>query len=167
MDCSELIVNIISIFRYVIPPQHELLLSKFSIFLEMKLSILVYMKYLGGSEHSKCVVEGENVLNAGHLILAGKIQETSCSNFIDVYGLCLQSSALDSNPHEITGRLSIASSVKIINMLCSCKAGNSGKCKHISAFLIRIIRCVVKFQHNSFRGNFNHYLPIYLITLFI
>ncbi|KAJ8980483.1 hypothetical protein NQ317_013236 [Molorchus minor] len=43
---------------------------------KMKLiSILEYMKYLGGSEYSKCVVEGENVLNAGHLILAGKTEE--------------------------------------------------------------------------------------------
>ncbi|XP_030757981.1 uncharacterized protein LOC115883719 isoform X3 [Sitophilus oryzae] len=106
----------------------------------MRLSIMEFMNYVGGSEHSKCVVEGENVLNAGHLILAGKIEESSCSDYIDVYGLCLQSSVLDSNPHEITGKLSLSKSIKISSMLCSCKAGNSGKCKHVSAFLIRCIR---------------------------
>ncbi|KAJ8985419.1 hypothetical protein NQ317_017048 [Molorchus minor] len=42
---------------------------------KMKLSILEYMQYLGGSEYSKCVVEGENVLNAGHLILAETTEE--------------------------------------------------------------------------------------------
>lgn len=126
----------------------------------MKLSIVEYMKYISGSEHSKCVVEGENVLDAGHLILAGKIKETSCSDYIDVYGLCLQSSALDSNPHEITGKLSItAKYLKITSMICSCKAGNSGKCKHVSAFLIR---CIRYFEVSSiFMEIFHYLLPIY------
>ncbi|KAK9720499.1 YqaJ-like viral recombinase domain [Popillia japonica] len=133
-------------------------------FTKMKLSILEYMRYLEGSQHSKCVVEGENVVNAGHLILAGKNQEacgpdvisvyglclqTSAldsnpheiqENVISVYGLCLQTSALDSNPHEITGKLAITTSVKFVKMHCSCKAGNSGRCKHVSAFLIKCIR---------------------------
>lgn len=64
----------------------------------MKLSILEYMKYIGGSEHSKCVVEGENVINARHFILAGKMDATS--EVMSIYGLCLQSSSLDSVPHE-------------------------------------------------------------------
>lgn len=108
----------------------------------MKLSILEYMRYLEGSQHSKCVVEGENVVNAGHLILAGKNQEACGPDVISVYGLCLQTSALDSNPHEITGKLAITTSVKFVKMHCSCKAGNSGRCKHVSAFLIKCIRCV-------------------------
>nr|CAI5842319.1 unnamed protein product [Callosobruchus analis] len=106
----------------------------------MRLSIMEFMEYIGGSEHSKCVVEGENVLKVCHLILAGKIQEQSCTEYMTVYGLCLQTSALDSNPHEITGKLELGTSVKISSMLCTCKAGNSGKCKHASAFLIRCVR---------------------------
>ncbi|KAJ8977808.1 hypothetical protein NQ317_000065 [Molorchus minor] len=75
---------------------------------KMKLSILEYMKYLGGSKYSKCVVEGENVLNAGHLILAGKTEE-NLEN-VTINGLCLQSSSLESVPHEITGELSLGRS---------------------------------------------------------
>ncbi|KAK9700404.1 hypothetical protein QE152_g31252 [Popillia japonica] len=71
---------------------------------------------------------------------AGKNQEACGPDVISVYGLCLQTSALDSNPHEITGKLAITTSVKIVKMHCSCKAGNSGRCKHVSAFLIKCIR---------------------------
>lgn len=105
----------------------------------MRLSILEYMRYLDGSTHSKCVVEGENVLNAGHLILVGKTKFTS--DWINVYGLCLQSSAINSDPHEIKGTLTTQeATVKIKEMHCSCKAGNSGKCKHISALLVKCVR---------------------------
>lgn len=37
-------------------------------------------------KHSKYMAEEENLLNAGHLILDGKIKETSCSDHIDVHG---------------------------------------------------------------------------------
>lgn len=104
----------------------------------MRLSILEYMRYLEGSLHSKCVVEGENVLNAGHLILGGKTEVSS--KFVSIYGLCLQSSAINSDPHEIKGTLSTDETVKIKEMRCSCKAGNSGKCKHVSALLVKCIR---------------------------
>lgn len=105
----------------------------------MRLSITVYTAYLEGSEHSKCVVEGENVLNAGHLILAGKTGHSDNTTFI--YGLCLQSSAIFQQPHEIKGELINSGGVlTILKMHCSCKAGNSGRCKHISAFLIKCIR---------------------------
>uniref|UniRef100_A0A6P7H3Y7 Uncharacterized protein LOC114344070 isoform X1 n=1 Tax=Diabrotica virgifera virgifera TaxID=50390 RepID=A0A6P7H3Y7_DIAVI len=106
----------------------------------MKLKIAEYMAYLQCSAHSKCVVEGENVLDAGHLILAGKTVQHL--NKIFIYGLCIQSSAINQNPHEIKGELmTIKGNVLKINaMHCSCKAGNSGRCKHISAFLVKCVR---------------------------
>jgi hypothetical protein len=102
----------------------------------MKLSILEYMKYIGGSEHSKCVVEGENVINARHLILAGKMDATS--EVMSIYGL-FAVKFFRLVPHEITGKLSVDGSISIMKMSCTCKAGNSGKCKHVSAFLIKCI----------------------------
>ncbi|XP_072400302.1 uncharacterized protein [Diabrotica undecimpunctata] len=105
----------------------------------MKLSILEYMKFLGVTENSRCVVEGEQVLNSGHLILTGKLEESS-DHTIKIYGLCLQSSSVKSNPHEIKGTLSLTNGVNICEMSCSCKAGNSGKCKHVSAVLVKCIR---------------------------
>lgn len=95
------------------------------------------MRYLGGTKNSKCIVKGENVLNAGHLILAGKIEAND--NFIQVDAVCLQSSAINSGPHEIKGSLKIQSSVAVQGMLCTCKVGNNEK-KNISACLVKCVR---------------------------
>lgn len=102
------------------------------------------MDYLGGTNTSRCVYEGEEVLNAGHLIMCGKLDSTSQEKNIVVCGLCLQTSDLKSHPHEIKGQLEIINKkLKVKNMNCSCKAGNSGKCKHISALLIKCTRCMM------------------------
>ncbi|KAJ8979987.1 hypothetical protein NQ317_016650 [Molorchus minor] len=76
---------------------------------KMKLSILKYMKYLGGSEYSKCVVEGENVLNAGHLILAEKTEENLENFNIQILRINIR---------------------KVV----VCKAGNSGKTSNRSSW---------------------------------
>ncbi|KAJ8980689.1 hypothetical protein NQ317_006085 [Molorchus minor] len=94
------------VYKKRIKNQRTLLLKSLD---KMKLSILEYMKYLGGSEYSKC--EGENVLNAGHLILAGKTEE-NIEN-VTINGLCLQSSSLESVPREITGELSLGRTVNV------------------------------------------------------
>lgn len=107
---------------------------------EIRLSIVDYMKYLEGTKNSKCVYEGEHVLNAGHLILAGKTKSTATS--VNIIALCLQSSALENEPHKIEGLFKIGNQkAQIERMVCSCKAGQSGRCKHISAFLIKCTRC--------------------------
>ncbi|XP_030758055.1 uncharacterized protein LOC115883786 [Sitophilus oryzae] len=91
----------------------------------MRLSIVEYMNYLKGSTHSKCVVERENVLNAGHLTLRGKTEATS--ELVSIYVLCLQFSAINSEPYEIKGRLTIDGTVKNKEMHCSCKAERTMK----------------------------------------
>lgn len=107
----------------------------------VRLSIVEYMQYLGGTESSRCVQEGEEVVNAGHVITLGRINSVDMKN-VKLCALCLQTSALNSAPHHINGMLHIEGrgTVKVINMNCSCKAGNSGKCKHISAVLIKCTR---------------------------
>lgn len=106
------------------------------------LSIIEYMRYLGGNNSSRCVYEGEEVLAAGHIVLCGKLN-TSTEEQINICALCLQTSALNSNPHQISGILhNISGKFEIKEMICSCKAGNSGKCKHISAVLIKCTRCI-------------------------
>lgn len=107
----------------------------------MRLSIIDYMEYLEGTNTSRCVYEGEEVLNSGHLILCGKLDFSSQVNNMFVCGLCLQTSDLKSHPHEIKGELEIINEkLKVKHMNCSCKAGKSGKCKHISALLIKCTR---------------------------
>lgn len=109
---------------------------------KITLSLVEYINYVGGNTSARCVVEGEEVLNAGHIILHGR---TDCSpSYIKLAAICLQTSALQSEPHQISGELGILNgSAKIKSMVCSCKAGAGSHCKHISAFLILLTRCVV------------------------
>ncbi|XP_050497488.1 uncharacterized protein LOC126892001 [Diabrotica virgifera virgifera] len=108
-----------------------------------RLRLVEYLEYLGGTNTSRSVCEGEEVLNAGHVILCGK-SNSSTSDKILIYALCLQTSALTSDPHKIRGELlqcnSEKGTIKIKSMFCSCKAGASGRCKHISAVLLNCTR---------------------------
>lgn len=69
---------------------------------------------------------------------------SKCNEKIEIYSLCLQTSALTSEPHVITGTLLInsvnnnngESFMSIDKMNCSCKAGTSHSCKHIVAVLL-------------------------------
>lgn len=58
----------------------------------VRFSIVEYMKYVEGTEASRCVYEGEEVLNAGH-ILFGKLNSLDLDK-LTLCALCLQSSAL-------------------------------------------------------------------------
>lgn len=100
------------------------------------------MKYVKGTENSRCVYEGEEVVNAGHIILYGKTEESK--NSMKIVALCLQTSALNSAPHEVYGSLIISPNniVKIGHMRCTCKAGLGGTCKHVSGVLIQCTRCI-------------------------
>ncbi|KAL1493685.1 hypothetical protein ABEB36_009380 [Hypothenemus hampei] len=65
---------------------------------------------------------------------------------ICLYALCLQTSALTSEPHVITGTLNlnlklssnneIEERIEIVKIDCSCKAGTSHSCKHVVAVLL-------------------------------
>ena len=67
-----------------------------------------------------------------------------------LFALCLQISALTSEPHTITGILKINDSnnndsdeknvVTINRMLCPCKAGTSQSCEHIVGVLLHCSR---------------------------
>lgn len=117
--------------------------------LRIKLSVLDVMNFLEANTNSRCIYEGEAVLDACHIILCGKgvcLEE----NIINLYGLCLQTSALYTNPHEIQGVLDVdQEKVTVQSMSCTCKAGNSGKCKHISALLLKCSRYVTVWCYNS------------------
>ena len=94
------------------------------------------------------LIEGQKVVNSGMIIM---IDATSKSNeSIELFALCLQTSALTSEPHTITGTLKINNSnnnysdeknvVTIDRMSCSCKAGTSQSCKHIVGVLLHCSR---------------------------
>jgi len=71
--------------------------------LTLRLDILC--EYTRASLSSRNMIEGQNIINSGMIIMCGTTEKTKCK--IDLYSLCLQTSALTSEPHIITGRLII------------------------------------------------------------
>lgn len=103
-----------------------------------KLNIIDIVNYVGGDK-KRPIIEGEALIDAGHVILCG-IKEKKTS-FIRVAALCLQTSNLKGKPHEIGIKLSTRSGDEVeIEATCTCKAGNSSQCKHIVGTLIYLNR---------------------------
>ncbi|KAK4886856.1 hypothetical protein RN001_003127 [Aquatica leii] len=103
--------------------------------MECRFSVCDYFMYIKGTENSRVVYEGKEVLNAGHVILCGTTHRSE--DTINVYALCLQTSALQSPPHKIDGIFYFHDKKwDIKSFICSCKGGNSGRCKHILAVLL-------------------------------
>ncbi|KAG5889278.1 hypothetical protein JTB14_007040 [Gonioctena quinquepunctata] len=96
---------------------HKLIISAFSAdirsisVINMRLSLLEYMRYIGGTHSSRCVYEGEEVLNAGHVILCGKLN-SSTSEKLNLCALCLQTSALTSDSTNVSNITALLSPVK-------------------------------------------------------
>lgn len=92
------------------------------------------LQYLNANANSRCVVEGEELLAAKLVLLCGvtKIEGRKWH----IHSLCSQTSALADPPHQINGQLDVHQNVvQIDSFRCTCKAGLSGTCKHVSACL--------------------------------
>lgn len=101
---------------------------------KIDLSLCEIMEYIG--DRSRPLKEGEAVFKAGHIIMCG----LDASNSEEIKSLCLQTSSLTSQPHEIV--IMLNNDINKWKCVCSCKAGMSGFCKHIVATLIYINRLV-------------------------
>lgn len=77
---------------------------------------------------------GEEVYKASHLLDLGVVSygEKTCK----IEGVCLQSSHPAESPHTLS--IDTAEDFKHWKFYCSCKAGNSGRCKHVYAALLHI-----------------------------
>ncbi|KAI4455393.1 exonuclease phage-type/recb c-terminal domain-containing protein [Holotrichia oblita] len=103
------------------------------------LSLKNLFGYLEATPASRCIGEGEAIVNAKHIITCGILEKTSCT--IDIFALCWQSSALTGKPHEIKIIFIILSNeIQVSKAVCSCKGGMSGRCKHVAAVLILCTR---------------------------
>ena len=108
----------------------------FSIFYAiMRLEIGKVCKFAKCGVSSRNFVEGERLLNAGHVLNCGKIDESAEHNLL---AFCVQTSGVKERPHTIKGE--ICAGEKILSMTCSCKAGLSEMCKHIVGVLLYITR---------------------------
>ena len=90
--------------------------------------------WAGTNPSQRKFIEGERVYQAGHIIKCGKTEQFHKGNNLSFIAVCLQTSNLRENPHEINGEVS--RSGEILKCSCSCKAGLGGKCKHIIAALL-------------------------------
>ena len=106
----------------------------------MFLTMNAICDWAGSNPSQRNFVEGERVLNAGHVIKCGIISAKSVSDMTEIQAFVLQTSNLRDNPHEIKGTISKDKSIN--NMKCTCKAGLSAKCKHIMATLLYCYRLV-------------------------
>ncbi|KAL4104380.1 hypothetical protein QTP88_019681 [Uroleucon formosanum] len=94
-----------------------------------RISLADIYTFYSATPNTRNMVEGENILNSGHLINCGYIS------------MCLQTSAIRDKPHNITGSLQLnENGLKVTKILCTCKAGNSQKCKHIVSTLLYLNR---------------------------
>lgn len=95
----------------------------------MRVSLSDIFKYIG--DRLRPLTEGEEVLNAGHVIVCGNKKE-----FPNVLvGLCLQSSYASGSPHEI--EIKLGRNTSEWQAKCTCKAGEGAMCKHIIAVLLQ------------------------------
>ncbi|KAJ8909630.1 hypothetical protein NQ315_007338 [Exocentrus adspersus] len=109
------------------------------VFIVNHLLLKEIFRYLNATPSSRCINEGECLVNASHIISCGKTTETQ--DTIKIQGLCLQTSALSSAPHIIIGQFNVSQEEVVIDSFtCSCKAGCGGCCKHIAAVLIYCTR---------------------------
>jgi uncharacterized Zn finger protein len=93
------------------------------------------ISYLGGNTVARNIIEGEEVLKAGLVVVVGTRGKTE--DKVEVMGLVLQTSGLTKEPVQVTGLLSFDEDnrLSVRKMSCTCKAGMSERCKHVGAVL--------------------------------
>ncbi|VEN44517.1 unnamed protein product [Callosobruchus maculatus] len=60
------------------------------------LTLSSVFKYLCANTDSRCITEGEEILNANHIILMGVVSDSE--EYVELLALCLQTSALKGSP---------------------------------------------------------------------
>ena len=81
---------------------------------------------------------GEQLIKAGYFVKFGLAHQDDKE--VRTAGLCLQSSHIRQEPHQIKIILSCKEDAAIAETSCSCKAGQTGKCKHCVGLLIILSR---------------------------
>ena len=98
----------------------------------MFLSLSEVLEFIESTTNSRNFVEREKIINAGHLIFSGLNNQSV--NQHNILSYCLQSSAFRDKPHKI--KTIIDKNGKIVSSKCSCTAGLSERCKHVTAVLL-------------------------------
>ncbi|XP_064479388.1 uncharacterized protein LOC135392609 [Ornithodoros turicata] len=107
------------------------------------LPLSAVLRFLNCGVESRCFVEAERLLAARHLLLVGV--KGRDGNDVNVIALCLRTAGIHENPHSVEVCLSFEDSageesLRVLRSSCSCTAGLSEKCKHVSALLLHCYR---------------------------
>ena len=90
--------------------------------------------HIGDSQ--RCWVEGEAVLQAKHIVACGIMAKNDTE--LKIMALCAQTSCLRGKPHEIVMTVTCTG----FKITCSCKAGQSQRCRHCVAVLLHSNRYI-------------------------
>lgn len=93
--------------------------------------------WAGTNTAQRNYIEGNKIVNAGHLIFCGK-KAGRPDESVHILAKCMALSKMRGVPHQILGEISTIGDV--MSMECSCKAGLGEKCKHILATLLHCSR---------------------------
>ncbi|KAM7302213.1 uncharacterized protein ISCGN_017730 [Ixodes scapularis] len=105
------------------------------------LLITSILAFANATLYSRCYEEADLLLQAKHLFLCGKTASTEDS--ADILALCLATSSVRGDPHEIHVKLVAgddAFKFRVGSASCSCVAGPSECCKHVVAVLLHCNR---------------------------
>jgi hypothetical protein len=105
--------------------------------------------YLSAEATSRCIVEGEQYLKNKLYRTFGFTKWTE-EGEVHIYSHAVQISDI-SEPHTVKGVIVLDEEgtgvAEIKDFTCSCKAGLGERCKHISAVLLLLNRCVFTFYN--------------------
>ena len=118
----------------------------------LTISLEKLRRYTAATPTTRNMREGQEIINSVLLIMCGETERTAAN--IQLYALCLQTSGITSDPHVVTGNLTLESSIYFKNseifvkkMYCTCTAGSSHWCSSgssefsSSAFLTSLAPC--------------------------
>lgn len=88
-------------------------------FVSVGLPLYVIMAYIGDGK--RCLVEGEELVNAGHIIECSVVVPETTSSSVHVRSYVLQTSALSKDPHTVD--LKLTNNATIDELSCTCPAG--------------------------------------------
>ena len=98
-------------------------------------SLSQVLDFIESTSNSRNFVDREKIINAGHFIFSGLNNQSA--NQQNILSYCLQSSDVRDQPHEI--KTIIYQNGKIVSSKCSCTAGLSERCKHVTAVLLFLL----------------------------
>lgn len=102
--------------------------------MEIEFVINISELFSYGGDGLRKYEEGEELYKRKHIMYCGITKKEE--NITEFLVLCIKSSDLWGDPHELNLKINTVNEKKIIKVHCSCPGGTTGQCKHSIAALI-------------------------------